>query len=177
MLHFDVAFPSNPEDEGFYEAQQDLNEILDERNPIFAYVSRRILEDEMYLDAGGTVEDVRRVFLDFYDQAGREPPEYFPKEPANRRYNIGKRKWRQAYERGDVEFERREDQLIAEFSLEPHELYSYRKTLPTKMRPEKSGRNIIVKNPDDFSEWLNLNELTAPDDADTEGGFLSRLFG
>jgi hypothetical protein len=45
------------------------------------------------------------------------------------------------------------------------------------MRPEKSGRNIIVKNPDDFSEWLNLSELTAPDDADTEGGFLSRLFG
>ncbi|WP_318569887.1 phospholipase D-like domain-containing protein [Salinigranum marinum] len=177
MLHFDVAFPSNPEDEGFYEAQQDLNEILDERNPIFAYVSRRILENEMYLDAAGTVEDVRRVFLDFYDQAGRKIPEYFPREPANRRYNIGKRKWRQAYERGDVEFERREDQLIAEFSLEPHELYSYRKTLPTKMRPEKSGRNIIVKNPDDFSEWLNLNELTAPDDADTEGGFLSRLFG
>jgi len=34
MLHFDVAFPSNPEDEGFYKAQEDLNEILDARNPI-----------------------------------------------------------------------------------------------------------------------------------------------
>ena len=176
MLHFDVAFPSNPEDEGFYEAQQDLNEILDARNPIFSYVSRRVLTDELYRDAGGTVDDVRQVFLDFYDRAGREPPAYFPREPANRRYNIGKRKWRQACQRGDVEFERRDDHLIADFDLEPHELYSYRKTLPTKMRPEKSGRNIIVKNPDDFEEWLDMDDLTA-DGEDSGGGILGRLLG
>ncbi|WP_323676905.1 hypothetical protein [Halorubellus sp. PRR65] len=177
MLHFDVAFPSNPEDEGFYKAQEDLNEILDEPNPIFSYVSRRILQEEMYMDAGGTVEDVRRVFRDFYDRAGRKEPDYFPVEPANRKYNIGKRKWRQASKRGDVSFERREDHLIAEFDLEPHELYSYRKTLPTKMRPEKSGRNIIVKNPDDFAEWLDIDELTDGESSDSETGFLSRLFG
>jgi len=176
MLHFDVAFPSNPEDEGFYKAQEDLNEILDARNPIFSYVSRRILNDEMYLNAGGTVDDVRQVFLDFYERAGRERPEYFPEEPANRRFNIGKRKWRQACERGDVEFERREDHLIADFDLEPHELYSYRKTLPTKMRPEKSGRNIIVKNPDDFEEWLDMDDLTANGE-DSSSGILGRLLG
>jgi hypothetical protein len=175
MLHFDVAFPSNPEDEGFYEAQEDLNEILDATNPIFAYVSRRILEDEMYLDAGGTVDDVRRIFLDFYDRLDRERPKYFPERPANRRYNIGKRKWRQAFYRDDVTFERRENHLIADFDLEPHELYSYRKTLPTKMRPEKSGRNIIVKNPDDFEEWLEMDDLRA-DDEEASGGILQRLF-
>ena len=174
MLHFDVVFPSNPEDEGFYEAQEDLNAILDVRNPIFSYVSRRILHDEMYVNAGGTVNDVRQVFLGFYDLVGREPPEYFPQEPANRKYNIGKRKWRQAYERGDVEFDRRKDHLIAEFDLEPHELYSYRKTLPTKMRPEKSGRNIIIKNPEDFYEWLNFD---AKDETESKPGLLGRLFG
>ncbi|WP_435180452.1 phospholipase D family protein [Halorussus sp. AFM4] len=176
MLHFDVAFPSNPEDEGFYKAQEDLNEILDARNPIFSYVSKRILENEMYLDAGGTVDDVRQIFLDFYDRVNREPPSYFPEEPANRQYNIGKRKWRQACERGDVEFERREDHLIADFDLEPHELYSYRKTLPTKMRPEKSGRNIVVKNPDDFEEWLDIDNLKS-DGEGSSGGFISRLLG
>lgn len=174
MLHFDVVFPSNPEDEGFYKAQEDLNEILNVRNPIFAYVSKRILGDELYLDANGTVDDVRQVFLDFYDWAGRELPAYFPREPANRQYNIGKRKWRQAYEREDVEFERREDRLIADFDLEPHELYSYRKTLPTKMRPEKSGRTIIVKNPDDFEEWLDMDGLITNGE-DNSGGILGRL--
>ena len=174
MLHFDVAFPSNPEDEGFYEAQEDLNAILDVRNPIFSYVSRRILYDEMYADAGGTVDDVRQIFLDFYDQVGREPPRYFPRQPANREYNIGKRKWRQAYDRGDVEFERREDQLIADFDLEPHELYSYRKTLPTKMRPEKSGRTVIIKNPDDFYEWIDLDDVN---ESPSKDGILGRLLG
>ncbi|MYL18240.1 NgoFVII family restriction endonuclease [Halorubrum terrestre] len=177
MLHFDVAFPSNPEDEGFYKAQEDLNTILDARNPIFSYVSRRILTDERYLDAGGTVDDVRQVFLEFYDHADRNVPKFFPKEPANRKYNIGKRKWKQAYERGDVTFDRRENRLIAEFDLEPHELYSYRKTLPTKMRPEKSGRSIIIKNPDGFEEWIELAELSGNEDTESSPGFLSRLLG
>ncbi|MEZ3170162.1 hypothetical protein ABNG03_05950 [Halorubrum sp. RMP-47] len=177
MLHFDVAFPSNPEDEGFYKAQEDLNAILDARNPIFSYVSRRILTEERYLDAGGTVGDIRQVFLEFYEHADRDVPNFFPKEPANRKYNIGKRKWKQAYERDDVTFERREDRLIAEFDLEPHELYSYRKTLPTKMRPEKSGRSIIIKNPDGFEEWIDLAGLDGTDEATTDEGLLSRFLG
>ncbi|SIS21104.1 restriction endonuclease PLD domain-containing protein [Natronorubrum thiooxidans] len=173
MLHFDVAFPSNPEDEGFYGAQEDLNAILDVRNPIFSYVSQRILGDQLYIQADGTVDDVRRVFLEFYDEANREPPAYFPKEPANRQYNIGKRKWRQARERGDVTFERRDDHLIADFDLEPHELYSFRKTLPTKMRPEKSGRKIIIKNPDDFDDWLDTDRRN--EDTENRKGFFNRL--
>lgn len=177
MLHFDVAFPSNPEDEGFYEAQEDLNKILDVRNPIFSFVSRQLLNEELYLDAGGTVDDVRQVVLDFYGRAGREVPLYFPEAPANREYNIGKRKWRQARDRGDVTFERRENHLIADFELEPHELYSYRKTLPTKMRPEKSGRNIIIKNPDDFETWLEDDSLAGDEEQESSGGFLKRLFG
>jgi hypothetical protein len=177
MLHFDVAFPSNPEDEGFYEAQEDLNEILDVRNPIFSFVSRQLLNEELYLDAGGTVDDVRQIVLDFYGRAGREVPLYFPEAPANREYNIGKRKWRQARDRGDVTFERRENHLIADFELEPHELYSYRKTLPTKMRPEKSGRNIIIKNPDDFETWLEDDSSAGDEEQESSGGFLKRLFG
>jgi len=174
MLHFDIAFPSNPEDEGFYDAQEDLNDVLDTHNPIFAYVSRRILEDERYANASGTVNDVREILLDFYEQIDRQPPEYFPRRPANREYNIGKRKWRQAYFRNDITFERREDHLIANFDLEPHELYSYRKTLPTKMRPEKSGRNILIKNPDDFIDWLDIDGL----DSESKGrGLMARFFG
>ena len=164
MLHFDVAFPSNPEDEEFYSAQQDLNEILEQHNPIFSYISRRILSDELYVNADNTVGHVREIVLDFYDRAGREVPDYFPTEPANREYNIGKRKWKKAKERQDVTFDQRDDQLIAEFELEPHELYSYRKTLPTKMRPEKSGRNIIIKNPEDFYEWLGMDGHAGPDE-------------
>jgi len=44
------------------------------------------------------------------------------------------------------------------------------------MRPEKSGRNIIVKNPDDFEEWLDMDDLT-DDGEDSGGGILGRLLG
>jgi hypothetical protein len=172
MLHFDVAFPSNPEDDGFYQAQDDLTSILDTPNHIFAYVARRILTDERYKDPTGTVDDVRTVIEDFYEHADREIPRYFPHEPANREYNIGKRKWRHARDRGDVTFDRRDDHLIAAFDLEPHELYSFRKTLPTKMRPEKSGRNIIIKNPAAFTDWLD----TEINSEESSGGLLSRFF-
>jgi hypothetical protein len=175
MLHFDVAFPSNPEDKGFYKAQEDLNQLLDTKNTVFAFVSRRILREERYKEASGTVDDVREIFLEFYDQADRNVPKFFPKDPANREYNIGKRKWRQARDRGDVTFERRDNHLIASFELEPHELYSFRKTLPTKMRPEKSGRNIIIKNPDDFTDWLESDD--AEEEPQSSGGILSRLLG
>lgn len=171
MLHFDVAFPSNPEDDNFYAAQQDLSRILEQPNPLFSFVSSRLLNEEPYHSPDETVGHVRDIFLQFYETAGREVPEYFPRNAANSEYNIGKRKWQKAKERGDVTFERQGEQLIASFDLEPHELYSYRKVLPTKMRPEKSGRNIIIKNPDDFSDWLAIEEA-----GDAREGFLQGVF-
>jgi len=171
MLHFDVAFPSNPEDDDFYSAQQDLNEILEQPNPLFSFVSARLLDSEPYRNPDETVGHIREIVRQFYAEAGRDVPGYFPREPANREYNIGKRRWQKAKERGDVTFEREDEQLIASFDLEPHELYSYRKTLPTKMRPEKSGRNIIIKNPDDFRDWLAIEEET-----DGQRGFLRDVF-
>ena len=160
MLHFDVVFPSNPEDEYFHEAQQDLNSILDERNPIFSFVSRELLREERYEDTTRTIGDVRAVIRQFYDRADRDIPAYFPAEgPAEKHYSVGKRKWENAFRRGDVSFNRLADaegHLIADFDLEGHEVYAYRKVLPKQMRPEKSGRSIIIKNPDRFIEWIDV---------------------
>jgi len=33
------------------------------------------------------------------------------------------------------------------------------------MRPETSGRNIIIKNPDDFGEWLDTDEAEGTDES------------
>lgn len=54
-----------------------------------------------------------------------------------------------------------EGHLIADFDLEGHEVYAYRKVPPKQMRPEKSGRSIIIKNPDRFIEWLDVDPLGA----------------
>lgn len=176
MLHFDVAFPARPEDDGFIGAQEDLNSILNTENPIFALVSRRILQEEKYKDSGGTVDDVRQVFLDFYEEAGRELPSYFPKEAANTEHNIGKRKWRQAHDRGDITFSQQNNHLIASFDSDSNELYTFRKTLPTEMRAEKNGRDIIIKSPDRFDQWFYTNghEPEATDE-NSDSGLLGRF--
>jgi hypothetical protein len=49
----------------------------------FSYVARRMLTEQPWTDGNGTIEDVRRIVREFYDEAGREQPEYFPAdEPA-----------------------------------------------------------------------------------------------
>jgi hypothetical protein len=152
----------------------DAHEIItaEEQREYYSLSGENHENNDQYKHATGTVDDIRTVIHDFYGEAGREIPPYFPEEPANREYNIGKRKWRQAQARGDVTFDRRDDHLIAAFDLEPHELYSFRKTLPTKMRPEKSGRNIIIKNPDAFTTWLD----TDINSQESSSGWLSRFF-
>lgn len=157
MLYFDVVFPSNSEEEDYYDAKEDLEGILTQHNPIFRFVSRRLLQSERYADADGTVQHIREVLLDIYDDADRVVPEYFPREPASREYNVGKRKWNNAIERGDVEFTEQNSQLIAEFDAQSTEVYSFRKTLDPKCKPEKVGRRIIIKNPEHFRDWVDTD--------------------
>ena len=51
----DVSFPSNPEDPGFREAQDDLAEVLERRNPIFSYVARRMVTEKPWTNGSGTM--------------------------------------------------------------------------------------------------------------------------
>jgi hypothetical protein len=157
MLHFDVVFPSNSEEENYYDAKEDLERILTQHNPIFRFVARRLLTAERYADGDGTVKHVREIMLEIYNDANRPVPEYFPRKPASREYNVGKRKWNNAIERGDVQFEEQNDQLIAEFDAESSEVYSFRKTLDPKCKPEKVGRRIIIKNPEHFRNWVETD--------------------
>ena len=86
------------------------------------------------------------VIRQFYDRGDCVIPAYLPAEgPVEKHYRVGKRKWENAFRRGDVSFNRLADaegHLIADFDLEGHEVYAYRKVLPKQMRPEKSGRSV-----------------------------------
>lgn len=159
MLFFDVVFPSKPADEGFNEAQDDLEEILNVRNPIFHYVSREMLAEGPYEDPSGTIDDVRDTVRNFYDRADRRVPSYFPEEPAEQLYDFGRRQWQSIYRRGDITFSSREEDghLIAEFDLESWEVYQYQKILPKQTRSEKQGRKILIKEPEFFIDWFGVD--------------------
>jgi len=197
ILSMDVSFPSNPEDPGFREAQEDLTQVLERENPIFSYVARRMLTEQPWTDGNGTIEDVRRIFREFYDEAGREEPEYFPAdEPAEKKYDTGRLKWKRDIQGGRVTFESEPDAITADFDREEYEVYDYEKRLPKRFMSEKSSTSVYVGAPEEFAEWIgySVDELldgaaeTSSDyeqptgtkvasDENESSGFLSRLFG
>jgi len=204
ILSMDVSFPSNPEDPGFREAQDDLAEVLERENPIFSYVARRMLTDQPWTDGNGTIEDVRRIFRDFYDEAERDKPDYFPAdEPAEKTYDTGRLKWQRDIQGGRVTFESEPDAITADFDREEYEVYDYEKRLSKRFMSDKSGTSVYIGAPEEFAEWVGysvdellddpaetgMSELESADSGDTQGedstdetsdgsgGLLSRLLG
>lgn len=158
ILSMNVSFPSNPEDPGYYQAQDDLAEVLERENPIFSYVARRMLIEKPWNEGNGTVEDVRRIFCDFYDKAGREPPEYFPADkPAEKIYDTGRIKWQRDIQGGRVEFESEPDGMNADFDREDWEVYDYEKRLDKRFMSDKSGTSVYIGAPEEFAEWVGYS--------------------
>ena len=198
ILSMDVSFPSNPEDPGFREAQDNLAEVLERQNPIFSYVARRMLTDKPWTDGNGTIEDVRRIVREFYEEAGRKQPEYFPaEEPAEKTYDTGRLKWQRDIQGGRVTFESEPDAITADFDREEYEVYDYEKRLPKRFMSEKSSTSVYIGAPDEFAEWIGYSvedllsdpeetgaepQHTGEDETETETteeskGFFSRLLG
>ena len=198
ILSMDVSFPSNPEDPGFRAAQEDLADVLERRNPIFSYVARRMLTEKPWRDENSTIEDVRRIVREFYEEAGRKQPKYFPAdEPAEKTYDTGRLKWQRDIQGGRVTFESEPDAITADFDREEYEVYDYEKRLPKRFMSEKSSTSVYIGAPDEFAEWIDysVEELLGdPAESGTEprsaaepesddgireesSGFFSRLLG
>lgn len=119
ILSMDVAFPSNPEDPNFHEAQEALTDVLERRSPILSYVARRMLDRRPWTEGSRTVEDVRRIVREFYDEASRPMPDYFPAdEAAEKRFDTGRLNWQKDIEGGRVTFERESERIRAGFDHE-----------------------------------------------------------
>lgn len=178
ILSMDVSFPSNPEDPGFRAAQEDLAEVLERHNPIFSYVARQMVRRKPWTNGTGTIEDVRRIICEFYDEAGREQPEYFPSdEPAEKTYDTGRIKWQRDIQGGRVTFEREPQAITADFDREEYEVYDYEKRLPKRFMSEKSSTSVYIGAPDEFAKWIGYSVETLlngvaeeeTDRADTSG--------
>ena len=199
ILSMNVSFPSNPEDPGFHEAQDDLSEVLERRNPIFSYVARRMLTEKPWNSGKGTIEDVRRIFNDFYAMADRKKPDYFPAEkPAEKQYDTGRLKWQRDIRGGRVTFESEPGAITANFDREDHEVYDYEKRLDKRFMSDKSGRSVYIGAPEEFATWVGYTveelledpsdvsstdevsmstaEDNQPEPTESEG-WISRIFG
>jgi hypothetical protein len=173
ILSMDVSFPSNPEDPGFREAQEDLAAVLERQNPIFSYVARRMLTEQPWTDGTGTIEDVRHIVRNFYEEADRVQPEYFPAdEPTEKTHDTGRIKWQRDIQGVRVSFESEPNAITADFDREEYEVYDYEKRLPKRFMSDKSGSSVYIGAPDEFAEWTgySVEDLLNGDAAETGGG-------
>lgn len=200
ILSMDVSFPSNAKEPGFKAAQDDLTAVLERPNPIFSYVARRMVTEKPWTDGTGTVEDVRRIFCDFYARSNRDQPSYFPHdEPAEKKHDTGRLNWQKDIQGGRVTFTQEPGAITAEFEREGYEIYDFEKRLPKRMMSDKSGTSVYIGAPDEFADWTGFSQSellsgeaaahthdsdltgrdTRQDETDTDdesGGWFSSLF-
>lgn len=161
ILHFDVMFRSSKKGEA------EVNRLIKEENQLFRWFSYFMKER---FDAGDVeltedvLEPARSVLRELYDFADRPIPNYFPASPAENQFDIGRKRWHSLRENRIYEVDWDEDNLRLKFSdrVEHWEVQEYQRHLPSSVRGEQQGKDIVIKNPDVFREWLDA-ENDSPD--------------
>lgn len=167
VLHLDVQF------EQTHKTAEYASKLTERSNPLFTWFAHEFRDRDIAIrsEDDDTLAEARRVFEDLYEYAGKEIPDYFPDEPAEEEYDIGKYLWQDAYEGDLVDFHRRNGKLIAEFD-ESLSVYSsvreYARCLPNGARAGNDGHQVIIKEEDAVEDWF-------PFDINPRGGLISRL--
>lgn len=117
-----------------------------------------MLIEQPWTDGNGTIEDVRHIFRDFYAEASREQPDYFPAtQPAEKTYDTGRMKWQRDIQGGRITFESEPDAITADFDREKYEVYDYEKRLDKRFMSDKSGTSVYIGAPEEFAEWVGYS--------------------
>jgi hypothetical protein len=154
MLEFDVVFDVEGHE------REETARLIKERNQLFPWFAHLLFQKQITLpDQDDKLAVAREVFRELYEYAGREPPVYFPKDgPAERIYDHGRRKWRQAYQTGLFTIEEKNDILLADFSenLDGYAVFKYDKVVPSTIRTEVQKTRIQFDQPERFYEWTGI---------------------
>ncbi len=150
ILHFDVNFDTS------YKGEAEVNRLIEQDNPLFLWFAHEMLSRDLRLtDDADALRTAREGMLDIYEYAGRTEPDWFPKRPAEKEHDAGRDRWFDLLQREDVETEDQGDRLRISFPEDMStDTYAYARDPPTVARLERRGRDLLVKSPDEFIEWL-----------------------
>ena len=153
MLSLDVLFTSTPE------AEAEVQTLIETENPLFAWIAHRLLagyrSDTLPMHAD-VLSSVRAILFELYDRASRPVPPYLNDEPAEQRYDPGRRAWRRMAEDGQFTIARRQDALQLRFDddIQHWTIAEFRRQLPVDVRATQEGHRILIRAPDRFEDWL-----------------------
>lgn len=168
ILNFDIQFKDT------HHTAKYVNDLTERSNPLFTWFAEIFKDRDVIMRSqdADTLAEAREVFKELYEKADRELPSYFPDEPAEKKYDIGKWMWEDAYQSDIVEFERRNGNLIAQFdeSLSPYSgVRKYKRSLPNEARAQQDGTQVLIRAEDPAIDWF-------PFKIEDEGGLISRIF-
>ena len=138
------------------ESQYESVKLMKKNNNIFSYFSQLHLEklennkievlndDFLYL--------VRETFIELYQYADKELPDFFPKEPAETIYNPEVDKWKKAFKENQISFVQKEDDIIVEFndSFPSYKIKESGRDLTGNIRYDIMGSKLIIKDTDNL---------------------------
>ena len=186
ILHFNVNFDTS------YKGEAEVNRLIEQDNPLFLWFTHEILTRELALsNDDDALRTARAVMLEFYKYANRDVPEWFPRRPAEQKHDAGRDRWFDLLAREDITTEDQGDRLRVSFPEEMStDTYTYARDPPTVARVERRGRDLLIKSPDEFLDWLGeppagveldgrLSEETRTETSESEDGrgMLGRVRG
>ncbi|SEH53555.1 hypothetical protein SAMN05192561_10567 [Halopenitus malekzadehii] len=186
ILHFNVNFDTS------YKGEAEVNRLIEQDNPLFLWFTHEMLTRELTLsNDDDALRTARAVMLEFYEYADRDVPEWFPRRPAEQEHDAGRDRWFDLLAREDITTEDQGDRLRVSFPEEMStDTYTYARDPPTVARVERRGRDLLIKSPDEFLDWLGeppagveldgrVSEETATETSKSEsaGGVLGRVRG
>jgi len=150
ILHFNVNFDTS------YKGEAEVNRLIEQDNPLFLWFTHKMLTRDLALsNDDDALRTARTVMLELYEYADRDVPKWFPRHPAEREHDAGRDRWFDLLERDDVTTEDQGERLRVSFPEEMStDTYTYARDPPTVARVERRGRDLLIKSPDEFLNWL-----------------------
>jgi len=186
ILHFNVNFDTS------YKGEAEVNRLIEQDNPLFLWFTHEMLTRDLTLsNDDDALRTARAVMLEFYEYAGRDVPEWFPRRPAEQEHDAGRDRWFDLLKREDITTEDQGDRLRVSFPEEMStDTYTYARDPPTVARVERRGRDLLIKSPAEFLDWLGeppagaeldgrVSEETGAETSESEssGGVFGRVRG
>ena len=161
FVDYEVHFVKNEENERL------LGSLFAEENDIYRYFTRQYFEEErkemeeeiVSLDA---LHTARATIRALYRLAGLgAPPLYFLDKPVEAAYDIGRERWIQAIEHGQIDMIMTGNPWFADFkSGMDRQIDEYRGFL-VGIKHRKEGNRLVLEVPDTFQRWIGNDDAEA----------------
>ncbi len=154
FVDYEVHFVKNEENERL------LGSLFTEDNDIYRYFTRQYFQEErreaerdsVSLDA---LHTARETIRSMYKVAGLgDPPKYFLDKPVEEEHDIGRERWLEAIEHGQIKMAMGVNPWFADFEPDMEKQIDEYRGYLRAVKHRREGRRLILEVPDTLCSWF-----------------------